>query len=66
MRYLITGGAGFIGGHLTEALLAEESNEVVIIDNLSTGLMSNLSSIYRLRYFRDGEKSSNRVTLKIA
>ena len=45
MRYLITGGAGFIGGHLTEALLADESNEVIIIDNLSTGLMSNLSSV---------------------
>ena len=45
MRYLITGGAGFIGGHLTEALLADENNEVIIIDNLSTGLMSNLSSV---------------------
>ena len=45
MRYLITGGAGFIGGHLTEALLKEESNEVTVIDNLSTGLMSNLSTV---------------------
>ncbi len=45
MRYLITGGAGFIGGHLTEALLADENNEVVVIDDLSTGLMSNLSSV---------------------
>ena len=45
MRYLITGGAGFIGGHLTEALLADENNEVVVIDNLSTGLISNLSSV---------------------
>lgn len=45
MRYLITGGAGFIGGHLTEALLADKNNEVVIIDNLSTGLISNLASV---------------------
>ncbi len=45
MRYLITGGAGFIGGHLTEALLEDKNNEVIIIDNLSTGLMSNLASV---------------------
>jgi nucleoside-diphosphate-sugar epimerase len=45
VRYLITGGAGFIGGHLTEALLADENNEVVVIDNLSTGLISNLSAV---------------------
>jgi len=45
VRYLITGGAGFIGGHLTEALLADKNNEVVIIDNLSTGLISNLASV---------------------
>jgi nucleoside-diphosphate-sugar epimerase len=32
VRYLITGGAGFIGGHLTEALLADKNNEVVITD----------------------------------
>lgn len=53
MRYLITGGAGFIGGHLAEALLADKSNEVIIIDDLSTGLMSNLSVVSgssRLRF----------------
>lgn len=36
MRILITGGAGFIGSHLADALLAE-GHEVTIIDNLSTG-----------------------------
>ncbi len=45
MRYLITGGAGFIGGHLTESLLADESNKVIVIDNLSTGQLSNLSAV---------------------
>jgi UDP-glucose 4-epimerase len=39
--YLITGGAGFIGSHLTDALLAR-GNSVVALDNLSTGRPSNL------------------------
>ena len=35
--YLITGGAGFIGSHLTEALL-ERGDGVIVLDDLSTGL----------------------------
>jgi UDP-glucose 4-epimerase len=35
-RLLVTGGAGFIGSHLTERLLAED-NEVIVVDNLSNG-----------------------------
>ncbi|MFH0815931.1 MAG: NAD-dependent epimerase/dehydratase family protein [Methanobacteriota archaeon] len=35
MRYLVTGGAGFIGSHLAEAL--SKGNEVVVLDNLSSG-----------------------------
>jgi UDP-glucose 4-epimerase len=41
MRVLITGGAGFVGSHLSEALLAR-GDEVFIIDNLSTGSMENV------------------------
>lgn len=41
MRYLITGGAGFIGSHLAERLLAR-GNRVVLLDNLSTGSMDNI------------------------
>lgn len=41
MRYLITGGAGFIGSHLAERLLSR-GDRVVILDNLSTGSMENV------------------------
>ena len=41
MRVLITGGAGFVGSHLSEALL-ERGDEVFILDNLSTGSIENV------------------------
>ena len=44
MKYLITGGAGFIGSHLAEKLV-NTGAEVTIVDNFSTGLSSNLKSI---------------------
>ena len=40
MRYLITGGAGFIGSHLTEKLISR-NDSVVILDDMSTGSASN-------------------------
>ena len=43
-RYLITGGAGFIGSHLAEALLAR-GDEVSVLDSLSTGRLSNLEAV---------------------
>ncbi len=42
MRSLITGGAGFIGSHLAEALL-NSGQEVVVVDNLSTGRLENIA-----------------------
>ncbi len=41
MRALVTGGAGFIGSNLVDALLAR-GDEVTVVDNLSTGRLSNL------------------------
>jgi UDP-glucose 4-epimerase len=44
MKVLITGGAGFVGSHLTEALLAR-GDTVHILDNLSTGAMANIGHL---------------------
>jgi UDP-glucose 4-epimerase len=44
MRALITGGAGFIGSHLAEALLAQ-GNRVTAVDNLSTGRYQNIEHL---------------------
>jgi len=43
MKALITGGAGFIGSHLAERLLGD-GQEVVILDNLSTGRLENIQA----------------------
>ncbi len=43
-RFLITGGAGFIGSHLVEALLAQ-GHDVSVLDSLSTGRLSNLATV---------------------
>ena len=44
MRALITGGAGFIGSHLSEALL-DSGHDVLILDNLSTGSIDNIAHL---------------------
>ena len=44
MKYLITGGAGFIGSHLSDALIAR-GDQVVVLDNLSTGNKSNIEQL---------------------
>ena len=41
MKYIITGGAGFIGSHLVETLV-NQNKRVVVLDNLSTGRIDNI------------------------
>ena len=53
MKYLITGGSGFIGSHLAEKLLLS-GNQVSIIDNLSTGVRANLANIEGKISFKQG------------
>lgn len=48
MKVLITGGAGFIGSHLADRLIAQE-HEVCVIDNYATGRRDNLAPHKRLR-----------------
>ena len=43
MKVLVTGGAGFIGSHVVDALVAEE-HQVAVVDDLSTGRVDNLNS----------------------
>jgi UDP-glucose 4-epimerase len=55
LRFLITGGAGFIGSHLAESLI-QRGDHVVLLDNLSTGSMENIRHLKgseRLQYFLD-------------
>ena len=52
MRTLITGGAGFIGSHLSEALL-DQGHDVLILDNLSTGSIENIAHLKGRAGFHD-------------
>jgi len=58
VKYLITGGAGFIGSHLVEKLIAR-GDQVVVFDNLSTGSAINLSGINEKITFQEGNILDN-------
>src|SRR5262245_29568549 len=45
-RFVVTGGAGFIGSHLVDRLITE-GNQVVVLDNLVTGNAKNLSHLQK-------------------
>jgi Nucleoside-diphosphate-sugar epimerases len=51
MRVLVTGGAGFIGSHLVDALMAQ-GHEVTVLDNLSVGKVANIAHHLRSERFR--------------
>ncbi|MCK9361107.1 NAD-dependent epimerase/dehydratase family protein [Patescibacteria group bacterium] len=58
-RVLVTGGAGFIGSHLCEALVRDASNEVYSLDNYSTGSESN--HIQGVTYLRGDTRDIERM-----
>ena len=51
MRILVTGGAGFLGSHLCDRLLAE-GHDVIAMDNLITGSTDNISHLASNRRFQ--------------
>ena len=53
-KALVTGGAGFIGSHLVEALVAEKCR-VAVLDNLSSGNLSNLEALRDRIAFHRGD-----------
>ncbi|NPA06084.1 MAG: SDR family oxidoreductase [Chloroflexi bacterium] len=62
MRALVTGGAGFIGSHLVDALLAR-GHDVVVLDNFSTGKVENLPQGHpRLQVLRGDVRDADVVT----
>lgn len=54
MKYLVTGGAGFIGSHIVESLV-QNGNEVRVLDNLSTGNYENLKTVSSAIEFTEGD-----------
>lgn len=49
MKALVTGGAGFIGSHLVEALINDKGMDVIVVDNLSPNRINNLKPVWGSR-----------------
>jgi len=59
MKILITGGAGFVGSHLADRLIAD-GHEITVIDDLSTGRYSNVE------HLEGNEKGQNQNNLTLS
>ena len=67
-RFLVTGGAGFIGSHLSE-LLVSRGHAVTILDDLSTGRLENLASLRgrpETQIIRDSVENERAVNIAMA
>lgn len=65
MRYLVTGGAGFIGSHIAESLVRDD-HKVLILDNLSTGNYKNLKEISTKIEFIEGDIRDSEICINAA
>ena len=65
MKYLVTGGAGFIGSHIVDALVAN-GHDVVVLDDLSSGHKENLSKVWKQITFVEGDIRDAATCLKAA
>jgi dTDP-glucose 4,6-dehydratase len=62
-RYLVTGGAGFIGSHVVDALLAK-GHQVRVLDDLSSGTLENLSPVrQRIEFIQADIRDHKAVTM---
>jgi len=62
-KALVTGGAGFIGSHLVDALVSEDC-DVTVLDNLSTGNLLNLKHIKNRITFYEGDIRDQEILVK--
>jgi len=65
MKYLVTGGAGFIGSHLTEKLVSQK-HDVTVLDNLNTGKERNLEPVQDNIEFVEGDIRDYELLEKIS
>ena len=61
---VVTGGAGFVGSNLIEALLERTSNNILSLDNYSTGKKKNHILSNRIKYLRGDTLNINKILKK--